>query len=263
MGLEHASVCVAAFLIGSFLLVWWCVRGTLLKGYIRRISGIDAIDYAVCRSVEQGRPVSFSTGITGVGPVLYACLGVLKEVAKKVAVFKAKLLVPQNTPEALAMVEETVREAYTAADRLEHFDPKSVVFLSEEQFAFASGYMGLVHRENVGAAFLFGSFAAESLILAEAGQQVEAFQIGASISPEQVPFFICTCDYTLIGEELFAASTYLSKDAVQIGILAGQDRIKLAIMVLIVVGVVFATIHVINPEITLPNLQKIIMWGGG
>lgn len=262
MGIEHASPCIAAFLIASIALVYANVRRSSGGGYIRRIAGIDAIQYAVSRAVEEGRPVSFTTGITGVGPVLYACLGVLKEVARKIATFKSKIIVPQNSPEALAMVEDAIRQSYLEAGRLEHFDPKSVVFLSEEQFAFASGYMGLIHRENVGSAFLFGSFAAESLILAEAGQQVGAFQIGASISPEQVPFFICTCDYTLIGEELFAASTYLSEDKVQQGVLAGQDRIKIAIISLVILGTVFATIRAVRPDISTPNLQKIILSGG-
>lgn len=262
MGIEHASIVVAYMLVASIGVVWVYVHHSTVKRYIRRIAGVDAIHYAVSRAVELGRPISFSTGLTGVGPVLYAGLGVLKEVAKKVAAFKAKLIVPQNTPEALAMVEDTVREAYISSGRLEHFDPKSIVFLSEDQFAFASGYMGLIHRENVGSAFLFGQFSAESLILAEAGQQVGAFQIGASISPEQVPFFICTCDYTLIGEELFAAATYLSDDAVQAGVLAGQDRIKLAIMAIILLGVLIVTIQAIYPEAPLPSIQDFIMQGG-
>ncbi len=44
-----------------------------LEIFVRRIQGIDAIDDVVGRSVELGRPLSFTTGISGVGPLLYAC----------------------------------------------------------------------------------------------------------------------------------------------------------------------------------------------
>jgi hypothetical protein len=156
----------------------------------------------------------------------------------------------------MAIVEDAVREAYRDAGRAAAFDPQSIVFLSSEQFAFASGYMGLVHREQAGAAFMFGVFAAEALVLAEAGQQVGARQVAASVSPEQVAFFICTCDYTLIGEELFGASAYLSREPIQVATLAAQDRYKLCFIVLIFIGVVSATINSIwsGAQLPLPHV---------
>jgi hypothetical protein len=184
-----------------------------------------------------------------VGPTLVACIGVLQAVTKKIAQYKLKLFVPQYSPEAMAVVEDGVRSAYAEAGRAAQFDPDSIVFLSSEQFAFASGYMGLIHREKPGAAFLFGAFAAESLVLAEAGQQVGARQIAASVSPEQVAFFICTCDYTLIGEELFGASAYLGRDPVQVATVAAQDRFKLVLCLIIAIGVVCATVVSMRPDL--------------
>jgi hypothetical protein len=134
------------------------------------------------------------------------------------------------------------------------------MYLSDEQFAFASGYIGITHREQPGAAFLFGSFAAESLILSEAGQQVGAAQVAASVSPEQVPFFVCTCDYTLIGEELFSASAYLSKEPVLVGSLYAQDRAKVGIMILIVVGILFETMKQVVPSLrAIPDLVSLLI----
>jgi hypothetical protein len=106
-----------------------------------------------------------------------------------------------------------------------------------------------MHREKAGAAFMFGAFAAEALVLAEAGQQVGARQVAASVSPEQVAFFICTCDYTLIGEELFGASAYLSREPVQVATLAAQDRLKLLLLGLIIVGVLLATLQAWYPGV--------------
>lgn len=262
-GFEHATPGVLVLLavaVGLLFRELMRVKGGYLHT-IRRIPGVDAIEGAVGRCAEQGRPVMFTTALTDLGPVLYACLGVLQTVAKKAAQYKLKLIVPQYSPEAMAVVEDSIRAAYNEVGRGSSFDPQSIVFLSSEQFAFASGYMGLMHREKPGAACLFGVFAAESLVLAEAGQQVGARQVAASVSPEQVAFFICTCDYTLIGEELFGASAYLSREPVQVATLAAQDRFKFLICLIIVVGVVSATIMSIVPQVHIPMPQDLISAG--
>jgi len=212
-----------------------------LKISVRRIPGIDAINEAIGRTVELGRPISFTSGLTGISPLLYACLGTLKYIAQKAAMFGSKFFVPCSDPEALVLTEVTTQSAYRAEKKFALYNPESIRFLSEDQFAYAAGYMGLVHRENVGAAFLFGRFAAESLILAEAGQQIGTFQVAATTEPAQVPFFITACDYTLIGEELYAAGAYLSEDPVQTGSLKGQDIAKATLLSIVVLGSLVAT----------------------
>ena len=82
-----------------------------------------------------------------------------------------------------------------------------------------------------------GKFYAESLILAETGNSIGAIQIAGTASPTQIPFFVTACDYTLIGEEFFAASAYLSEKPELVGGVKGQDMIKLVIIALIVGGV--------------------------
>lgn len=244
MNFEHATPAMVIFLVGLTYSLFRYIgqaRKSPESMYIRRIPGVDAIEKSIGRAVEQGRPILFTTALTLLGPVLYACMGVLSFVARKAALFRARLIVPQSAPDALALVEDVVSEAYRSEKRMNAFDPKSLIFLSDEQFAFASGYIGMVHRERPGATFMLGTFAAESLILAEAGQYVGAMQVAASVSPEQVPFFVCTCDYTLIGEELFSASAYLSREPVLVGSLYGQDRAKLFLLGLIAIGIIGET----------------------
>lgn len=241
--MEHANPSVLILIvlfIGPILLsIHWAKKGLTI--FVRRIPGIDAIDEAIGRCVELGRPLSFTSGLTGIGPTLYACLGVLRYIARKSAIFGSRLIVPCNDPEALVLTEATLQSAYRAEKKFSSYDPTMLRFLSDDQFAFAAGYMGMIHREKVASAFLFGRYAAESLILAEAGQQVGAIQVAATVSNEQIPFFITTCDYTLIGEELFAAGAYLSRDPVQTGSLRGQDLAKGLILLLIVIGAIFGT----------------------
>ena len=74
--------------------------------------------------------------------------------------------------------------------------------------------------------------------------------------PSQLPLVVAACDYTLIGEELFAASAYLSKDPKLLGSLKGQDVGKFIFLLVILVGVVFLTLNSIL-NINLPNLATI------
>jgi hypothetical protein len=261
-GFEHATPGIMVLMVLLIGPVLYYIR-VARQGhdlYIRRIAGVDAIDEATGRSAELGRPISFSTGLTSISPALYACLGVLFYVTKKAARYNSRLVIPQNDPQVVAVVEDTLRDAYRAEGRSELYDPRSVVFLSEDQFAFAAGYMGMVQREQVATAFLFGVFAAESLMLAEAGQQIGAMQVAASLTPEQVPYFICTCDYTLIGEELYGAAAYLTREPIQLGSLYGQDRAKLVFFALIVIGVLIATYNSVGAAYGMSAIPNVTEW---
>ena len=104
-------------------------------------------------------------------------------------------------------------------------------------------------REKPAANFYLGTFYAESLILAETGHGIGAIQIAGTAMPSQLPFFIAACDYTLIGEELFAASAYLSREPRLLGSLLGQDWGKVIILFFILVGVITAFLAQLGVEV--------------
>jgi hypothetical protein len=98
--------------------------------------------------------------------------------------------------------------------------------------------MELWYVNNLQLIFFWEVFYAESLILAETGFSTGAIQTAGTAQASQLPFFVVSCDYTLIGEELFAASAYLSRDPQQLGSLKGHDFGKLLVILLIVAGVI-------------------------
>jgi ribose/xylose/arabinose/galactoside ABC-type transport system permease subunit len=87
-----------------------------------------------------------------------------------------------------------------------------------------------------------GAFFAESLILAETGNSIGAIQVAGTAMPAQLPFFVAACDYTLIGEEFFAASAYLSGSRTNSASLKGQDVGKIIVAAGVLIGVVLATL---------------------
>ena len=121
---------------------------------------------------------------------------------------------------------EIARESYTMEGRPDLFQDDMVHYLTDDQFAYAAGVNGIMVREKPAACLYMGKFYAESLILAETGNSIGAIQIAGTASQAQIPFFVTACDYTLIGEEFFAASAYLSQKPELLGGLKGQDMLK-------------------------------------
>jgi hypothetical protein len=121
-----------------------------------------------------------------------------------------------------------------------------VNYVTYDQFAFTAAVSARMTREKPAAIFLVGYFFAESLILAETGQSTGAIQIAGQADPTQLPFFVATCDYTLIGEELYAASAYLSREPVLLGSIRGQDIAKGILILIAIIGVVLVSIHVVD-----------------
>jgi Domain of unknown function (DUF6754) len=210
--------------------------------YIRRISGLDAINEAVGRATEMGRKILYIPGIISINePQTLASLGILGYVAKLTAKYGTQLEVPNADPLTMAAAREIVKQSYLEAGSPEGFHEDMVHYITQDQFAYAGAVSGIMVRDKPAAVFLLGWFAAESLLLSETGQSISAIQIAGTAQVTQLPFFVAACDYTMLGEELFAASAYLSKDPLILGSIKGQDMMKAAILAMIVIGVVMAT----------------------
>jgi hypothetical protein len=245
MSYQHAEDnWFAAILIGFIALsvlvnIWRARQGKQL--YIRRIPGLDAIDEAIGRSTELGRPVTMIPGLTSFGVVAVQALTIFKYITKQIARFATPMRLLTANATVYAVAQEAIADAYNEAERPDLYDPDSVRFLSSEQFAFASGVAGLIQRERVAANFMFGIFYAESLIFAETGNIVGAVQIAGTVSFTQVPFFVAACDYTIIGDEFYATSAYISREPVLLGSMVGQDLAKISFASMIVGGSMIST----------------------
>jgi hypothetical protein len=213
------------------------------KLFVRRPPAVDAIETAIGRSVELGRPVLYVTGVYETQDIqTIASLLVLGHVAKITAERGADLRVANAYPLTMVIAEEVVRQAYTAAGKADAHRPDHILFITSEQFAFAAGVNGIMVREKPAANIFLGKFFAESLMLAETGYLTGAVQIAGTAELTQLPFFVSACDYTLIGEELFAASAFLANEPNQIALIKAGDTMKVAIVVLVVGFTVCATL---------------------
>lgn len=211
--------------------------------FIRRIAGLEALDEALGRATEMGKAVLFAHGLASMGSVsTIAAVNVLSRVANRTAEFNTELRVANNDPVVMAVSQEVVKESYLNAGRPDAYSEDSVFMVATEQFSYAAALDGMMVRDRPATNIMMGYFYAESLLLAETGASIGAIQIAGTDSYTQLPFFITTCDYTLMGEELYAASAYLSREPKLLGSLKGQDIGKAVLLIILILGTLLATL---------------------
>ncbi len=208
----------------------------------RGIPGIERLDEWIKKAAELKRPVFFTPGTgTITEPDTLAALALLDYVAKHCAENGVRIIVANADFNVQQVTEETVKAAYKKAGKEKLYSPDSVRYISGRQFAFAAGVMGLLRREKPALNIFLGSFQAEALEIAEAGRTEAIAQFGGTSNPDQLPFFMATCDVTLLGEELYTAQGYLTDDPQAISSLVGPDAGKIIAILLILVGALLAS----------------------
>ena len=240
---DRTNSFIASVLFLLILLVSIAMAKSGKNIFIRRIAGLNAIDEAIGRATEIGKKVLYVPGIQSMDEIqTIASISILGHVARATARYGADLDVANRDPLTFASAREVVRSAYLEEGRPDLYREEMVNYITYDQFAFTAAVSARMTREKPAAIFLIGYFFAESLILAETGQSTGAIQIAGQADPTQLPFFVATCDYTLIGEELYAASAYLTREPVLLGSMRAQDIAKGLVIVLGIAGIVVTSL---------------------
>ena len=237
-------VLIAALVAAAIVLYATFHRRARERFRMREIPGLRALDDAIGRATEMARPVLYTPGWGGdiQRPTTIASMNILSHVAARTARYNCRLVYPTHDPVIMTVAQEVIHEAYLKEGVPDRYRRDDIQYVSSSQFGYAAAVDGMLSRLKPAAVFLLGTFEAESLILAETGNTIGAIQIAGTDSTIQLAFFIVACDYTLIGEELFAASGYLSQDHSILASVQAQDIMKVLIAVLLLAAVLWATI---------------------
>jgi len=231
---------VAGFLIVTLFFISKAKSGADL--FVRQLAGIEAVDEAIGRATEMGKPILYVLGLGTASEIAtIASFTILGRVAKKVAEYQTGLIVPCYDPIVMTVAQETVKASYMDAGRPDSYNDDMVYFVTQSQFAYVAAVNGTMLRELPATNIYMGKFFAESLILAETGALAGSIQIAGTDEIAQIPFFVVACDYTLIGEELYAASAYLGREPILLGSLKAQDYAKAAVIFIAIIG--FITVN--------------------
>jgi len=132
----------------SFIVLWFIWRARRGEHlFIRKIPGLEALDEAVGRATEMGKPILYVPGLSTIDDIAtIASLNILSQVAKKTAEYNTTLLVPNRNPVVYTVAQEVVKEAYTDAGRPDAYKPDNVYFITAQQFAYVAAVCGTMVR---------------------------------------------------------------------------------------------------------------------
>jgi hypothetical protein len=237
---EGKFVALLLLLLVFALTIFFMTGGR--RPYVRRVPGLDAIEDAVGRSTEMGKPVVCSYG-WAFGSFDYwtvAALSILSHVADLSVKNDTRLIVPTGGSTGSFIVRpvavDIVRLAYESQGKGDQFNENDMPFLSGSQFAMGSGYAGILLSERPGSMIFTGSAGADAMMIAEVSNQVGAITITSATYMGNVAAMACASDYIMIGEEVPAAGAYLSQEPSQLASIRTQDIYKFIAIGLIVIG---------------------------
>jgi len=215
--------------------------------FIRRIPGLQAIDEAVGRAAEMGTPILFHPGIESFKEIqTLAALGILQYVAKQAARLNVPVFITTPQPVMVPTCENILKTVFDAEGNPDLIHACSVRLVSTANDLAALGTVAVINDHKIASACYFGSYDYTSLLYTEGGQMAGVMQIAGTADYYQIPFFIASCDYVVMVDELFASSAYLSRDPAMLGGVVAQDYGKLVLVILLVAGVVAVTLFGIH-----------------
>jgi hypothetical protein len=232
---------LALFILITAIII---IRIQMAKGgklpKLRELAPIKAIEEGVGRAVEMGRPVLFAESIPhyrmygGRGAAAIASLSILDRTARLAAKYGAELITAGGRTETYPIIQNITKTAYQAEGKA--YNPDNNLFIPEE--AYTVGMVGTIEGRRPATCVYSGVLVHESVIFGGSGAKVGAFQIAAGTAMNNIPFLIATCDYVLIGEELYTAAASISEEPVQMGSVAGQDMVKYVMLAILAAGVI-------------------------
>jgi len=244
--LNKGTTAILVFFVIYGLIAWVGVRRMRQGRHvpIRRLPGLDAVDEAVGRATELGRP--FMAVVSQPTPYMndevIAGIEVVRYAARTAAKYEASFVAIASGADSFAVLQDSVRAAFSGEGKPDLYREDMVRFIGGySMVVYGPAVIALMEELKIAADLLTGYLGFQTLMLAEAGASLGAIQIGATKQTAQLPFIAASCDYTLMGEELYATAAYISRDPVSVGFLVAQEFGKCLCCIVVVVGVLLST----------------------
>ena len=140
-------------------------------GKIYEIPGLEAMEEAVGRASEMGRPVSFTTGRSflnsaSAAPAKLAGYTAMSHVAMLCAKKGSEFYSMYNDPSELPIIDDIVRNSYIIAGNPDAYNPDNLLYMPRR--AMTVEYVSALERLQVAAAFVIGYFTFEAVVFFEA-----------------------------------------------------------------------------------------------
>jgi len=183
---------------------------------LRPIDGFHSLPMMVGRAIEANRPLHVSLGSAGIGDdstvLSLASAEFFYYVIQQAAIGDVSPIFTSSTTTAIPLGQDTLRRAYQARGFKQRFRAVNARWYpaGQRSMAFAAALTGMMKVENTSGHLLFGSFGPELALILDSAEHQHQPVFVASDQLEGQAIAYALADEYLLGEEVFAASGYMS-----------------------------------------------------
>ncbi|MBM3291307.1 hypothetical protein FJY84_01355 [Candidatus Bathyarchaeota archaeon] len=219
---------------------------------IRTIAALEAIVEGVGRAVEIRKPVHFSFGSGGAGLTgeavseTVAGVGILSYSASATAKLGARLIMHlPNQPESIPLLEGTIDDAYLKEGKVGEFDKANDLrFYGTGMMVFAAAASEAYIRDGCALKIMVGRQNTLQYVHLEAAKLQGAIVVGGTTRWTAMYIFALTCDYMMIGEEVFAAGAKVTENPYMLNSLQVEEYMKYFSLAITALAILLRTIGV-------------------
>lgn len=228
-------------LLGGLLLIGFTVLVRYgLKLSLRSLKSYDALTKQVSLAVESGGRVHVSLGSGSIigedtGTTI-STLSMLEFVSEASSISDYSPVATTSDATTLPVIADTIRRAYRRKDALDRYETVSARLVAFDPLTMAGGATSIIADDNVRANVLAGSLGPEIALMAEAGQRKHLVQVAGSDRLQAQAAAYVMADHVLLGEELYGARAYLTKEPTAVAGLAVQDILRWIVIAALLFG---------------------------
>jgi hypothetical protein len=219
------------------------------KPVFRKIAAFEALKNSIGLAVENGSRIHVTLGKSSLtqstNASALAGLSTLDRIAQISSISDKPPVVTSGDGGLAILSQDTLRSAYRSVHAPELFDPGRGRLAGITPMSYIAGTLHVTTHEDVSAHVMIGNFGPEIALVAEAANQVGAFSLAASDSlPAQAALF-AVADQPIIGEELFAAPTYLDASRSHSASLQAQDILRWGVITILIGGAILKAMGIL------------------
>jgi hypothetical protein len=232
---------LAFVLIAFGLIVIFAAASRRRPGiYLREIPAFSHLARAIGLAVEAGKRLHISLGRGGLnglqtGSALIG-LSVLERIALSASISDHPPLATSGDGSVAILSQETLGSSYRAIHAYSQYDPTLGQVAGLTPFSYAAGAIPVIFDEQVSASILMGNYGTEVALITDASERKDSLTLAGSDNLTAQAILYAAGRDTLIGEDLYAASAYLSSGPIHYACLRSQDILRWILIVVIILG---------------------------